>query len=208
MKISHRKYESVNIGYNKRQRRSTENDLHLQPLLWASTRNPGPNCAVGPPALHLAIQFLRRGPINTGRSAVHNNSRSLLILSNISIPDTKARDSSSNRAYVSTHYTLLLLTAEQTSLSWHRRIRATRCISAQRVVCDKQTTVVGRLLTTLATIHVPWRNFSDIRVRDNVPEGILLFLQIPEFLSPTYPTLCIKYGIKLEKHGTTAQPSV
>jgi len=37
--------------------------------------------------------------------------------------------------------------------------------------CDKQATVVGRTqLTTLATVDVPWRNFSKSRVWDKVAE--------------------------------------
>jgi len=38
--------------------------------------------------------------------------------------------------------------------------------------CDKLTTVVGRTeLTTLATVDVPWRDFSKSGVWDKVPEG-------------------------------------
>ena len=67
-----------------------------------------------------------------------------------------------------------------TRLSRRRQTRATRCVCVTPIVlyttvdaqCDKLTTVVGRTeLTTLATVDVPWRDFSKSGVWDKVPEG-------------------------------------
>jgi len=61
--------------------------------------------------------------------------------------------------------------------------------------CDKQATVVSRLLTTLATIDVPWRNiFQSQSLEKKLQRDVSLFLEILVFPYVGPPEACIRWG--------------
>jgi len=71
----------------------------------------------------------------------------------------------------------MILGVFSTGLNWRRPTRATLFLTpiawctTLDAQCYKLAMVVGRLLTTLVTVDVPWRNFLKVQRFFKVPEA-------------------------------------